>query len=600
LGIGSPRVVTISLSTSTQDTVLTSETVNSQRLSYFVLKPAGGWYPEEEFFTTAVPSLVIQQQEFLFPLEWKGQFSSMDSTVLLAFSRDLRLNEPFEFSISWEEDTFSAAFEVPPTLWPGYNRLEELTRASHEMRGAGRYRTAIASIDTALSDPELQGFPQLTGLRNGRTALFVLLANVAVARLDSMIENSSASLEDRVSVAASSESDLSFAADSLQARSLGILGEDPATVTLALRLRTQAARAMIVRDSLQQQLDRTRIRWILEKGNHSKNGLLYSHMIEAIAYAFSSIDFFDTTQSQFSFELPPQIEQRLKLEELTDDYQVFLRVCNDRHRLGVPIFPVGFLPSLRKDTAKHVLPLYYMLQGVADYWSGNYGDARTASLTVLRKASDSLIASRFDMVRMATALRLEHYPEPAVESFLAARQQLALGDTLATIGLLSIPKGDTMVIAPASLLRGQLQLALGDTAAALGQYASAWQTDGRAVDAYLMSATIHRQQGRLDRAAEVLRLAVDNGNKYWIVYYALGITSLDDNMPSEALRALETARTISARSYETIIALGRAHQATGDLRRARDFYNRAITIDPLRTEAVDFLTKLNKMNRPPR
>ena len=599
LGIGSPRFVTVRLSTPARDAVLTSEAVNSRSVIYFVIKPAENWLPDEDFFAAVVPTLRILQADTVLPLESMSPFSLIDSTLILGFSKSLRLDLPFEFMIGLEDDIFTAPLEVPSELWPAYPRLAALMLAAQESRQSGAYRSAIASIDSALLDPALTGFPQLAGLRELRTVTVVALANNAYARLDSALAHGTIPLEEQVSCAAQSADELRFAADSLQAGSLGIPAADPSIVTLAVRIRSQAAHSLIVRDSLQQQFDLARIGWIFEKGNHSKNGVLYLHIVEAIAFAFSSLDFFDTTQTSFAVELPASIQRQLEDEELVEDYDVFVRMCNDRYRHGVPLFPVEFLPTLRRDTAQHVLPVYYMLQGVSEYWAGNLDGARAASSAVLRRASDSLVINRYDMMRMAVNFRQGTYPAVGLEALAEARDCLKRGDTLGATAMLDANR-NASPIAPVALLRGSLALSAGDTVGALGQYATAWLADRRAIDAYLRSAELLRARGELQRSAEILRLALDSGNDYWIVFYNLGITWLDKGESSAALLALQNALKIAPRSYETAIALGRAYQQSGDYRRAREYYNRAITFDPLRTEAVDLLTQLNRLNRPPR
>lgn len=599
LGIGSPRFVNVSLSTSARDTALTSDAVNGSNLFFFLLKPADGWLPDDEFFAADAPTLRIRQGERILPLESTSPFSSVDSTVLLGYSKTLRLDVPFEFMIGLEDEIFTAPFEVPSELWPDFPRLEMLIARARTEHAAGDYRAAVASIDSALLDPSLSTFPQLAGLRDLRTATMVDLANSASARLDSVVAESPAPLEDKVAEAGHSADALRFAADSLQAPSLGVVFSDPSMVSLALRMRSQAARAVIVRDSLQQQFDLARVGWILEKGNHTKNGLLYAKMIQALAYGFSSIDFLDTTASTFNTVLPQQLERSLAQEGILSDYEIFVRMCNDRYLHGVPLFPVDFLPTLRKDTAQYAMPVYYILQGVGDYWTGDLENARAAAFAVLRRASDSLIISRYDMMRIAVEFRLRESPPTGMDVLVQARQRLSIGDTLGATALL-----DTSAfaprLAPLALLRGDLALARQDTVGALGQYASAWLSDRRAIDAYLRSSLLLRARGEFQRADEILKLALDAGNEYWIVFYRLGITSMEKGDATAARDAYHSALLINPRSYETAIGLGQAYQASGDFRRAREYYNRAITIDPLRTEAVERLTILNKMYRPPR
>ena len=599
LGIGSPRFVTVRLSTSQADTALTSETVNAHALYYFLLKPAGDWYPDEDFRSTLLPTLAIHQGDSRFGPAAASEPAASDSSLLLGFPKELRLSAPFQFSIGSEDELYTAPFDVPSTFWPGYARLEALSTAAQESRRSGKHRLAVASIDSALMDPSLEEFPQLAALREARTTLMTAIAANATARLDSAVASPSMSLEQKVALANGASSDLHFVADSLQAVSLGVRSTEPAVVELATRAGGQAARSVALRDSLQEQWDLERIEWILQRGNHAKNGLFYDHMVEALAYAFSSVNFLDTAQTAFTPALPTQIRQRLDDEQIAGDYAVFVRLCNDRFRRGAPVFPESFLPTLRADTARQSLPAYFMLQAFNDYWSGRSADARVAAREVLRRAADPLIVSRYDMVRVASGIRLGDYPSEDAATLAQAEGLIARGDTVGAADVLASDRGQTS-FATLALLQGNLALSRGDTLRALEHYAASLATDPQTVDACLYSAGIFRARGDLRLASEILQRALEEGNTYWSVYYTLGMTLLEQDNAPGALRALEAAQSILPKNYETAIALGLTHEKSGDVRRARDYYNRAISIDPLRTEAVDLLTKLKRINRPSR
>lgn len=599
LGMGSPHFVTVRLSTPRGDTILTSETVNAHALYYFLLKPEGDWLPDEDFRTSLAPTLRILQGDVRFDLATMDEATAGDSSLILGFPKDLRLSVPFQFSIGTEDEIYSAPFDVPTNFWPGYARLETLLTAAQESRRAGKHRLAVASIDSALMDPSLQEFPQLTDLREARTTLVTTVATNAWARLDSALASPQMSLEQKITVADSAASDLRFAADSLQASSLGIRSAEPAIVDFAARTRAQAAQSVSLRNSLQEQLDLEQIAWILQRGNHAKNGLLYDHMVEALAYAYSSVNFLDTSQASFTPALPSQIKERLDDEGIAGDYAVFVRMCNDRYRRGDLVFPDGFLPTLRADTARQMLPAYFMLQAFSDYWSGRANDARAAARVVVRRSTDPLIVSRYDMLRVATGIRLGEYPSDEAATLAKAQSLIVRGDVDSAVELLSHDRGPT-ALAALALMGGNLAVSRGDTVGALDHFAAALRTDPLTVDAALSSAGIWRARGELRGATDILQRAVEQGNEYWLVYYTLGMISLEDNRPPGALSALEAAQSITPRNYETAIALGLTHEKMGDVRRARDYYNRAISIDPLRTEAVDLLTKLKRINRPSR
>ena len=62
-------------------------------------------------------------------------------------------------------------------------------------------------------------------------------------------------------------------------------------------------------------------------------------------------------------------------------------------------------------------------------------------------------------------------------------------------------------------------------------------------------------------------------------------------------RYFEHALALNPKSYTTNVKLGLAYQNIKNFQKAREFFNNAIGVDPTRQEAVDYLTKLNELQR---
>ena len=161
--------------------------------------------------------------------------------------------------------------------------------------------------------------------------------------------------------------------DSLTSAPLNV----PATDSSVKRLLDHAAiavtRSRALRDWLQLALDDQNVRWIIEGSATGKNGDRYQTMIETLTYAFSSLDFADTTSTTLSkMDIPPQMKERLTKNDLEESYATFIRQCGDRLRRRGPLFPPEFLNNLQKDTASFSLPYYSMLRAISDSYAGYF------------------------------------------------------------------------------------------------------------------------------------------------------------------------------------------------------------------------------------
>jgi len=96
---------------------------------------------------------------------------------------------------------------------------------------------------------------------------------------------------------------------------------------------------------------------------------------------------------------------------------------------------------------------------------------------------------------------------------------------------------------------------------------------------------------------EALTQALQHGNDYWETNINLGFAYMGDGDVAQAIQHFQRALDLSPKSYQTNIQLGLAYQTVKEYQKARDYFNKAIAIDPLRQEAVDFLQKLNDLQR---
>jgi tetratricopeptide (TPR) repeat protein len=92
-------------------------------------------------------------------------------------------------------------------------------------------------------------------------------------------------------------------------------------------------------------------------------------------------------------------------------------------------------------------------------------------------------------------------------------------------------------------------------------------------------------------------IALNKGNDYWEINYNLGVAFLGEADPARAIQSFERTLALNPKSYRTNIQIGLAHQNVKNYQKAREYFNNAIGLDPTRQEAVDYLTKLNELQR---
>ncbi len=95
----------------------------------------------------------------------------------------------------------------------------------------------------------------------------------------------------------------------------------------------------------------------------------------------------------------------------------------------------------------------------------------------------------------------------------------------------------------------------------------------------------------------VLMRALGRGNDYWEINFNLGLAYMGDGDVARAIKQFERALQLNSRDYQTNVQLGLAHQAARNFSKARDYFNSAIKLDPFRPNAVDYLKKLDELQK---
>jgi tetratricopeptide (TPR) repeat protein len=372
---------------------------------------------------------------------------------------------------------------------------------------------------------------------------------------------------------------------------------DPTVAPILDRSRNALTQIANIRDSLQRVLDDQNVRWIIEGSASGKNGYLYIYMIETLGSAFSSLNFADTALTELKVSIPADYQARLTKYNITESYETFIRMCNERYQTHLPIFPIDFLPNLKKDTTSFPLPYYSMLKAINDYLYGNFTSAKEEIFRVFRTCYEPELNSRFDMMRMRMIIREQNVSQEVLKMLNEAEQFEMKKD----VQNAQDKYRQITLVAPdfsyGFYALGKFYSRTSDQIRAAYSFQRAYQIDTLFLTAYREYYMQYMKQGNYKEMITALTTALSKGNDYWEINYNLGVAYLGDADPARAIQHFERALALNPRSYKTNIQLGIAYQNVKNYQKAREYFNNAIGLDPTRQDAVDFLTKLNELQR---
>jgi tetratricopeptide (TPR) repeat protein len=599
-GLSSERFAKLELSNQNRVTPLTSENVNGGQFYYFLFRPAGDWAIDASFVQEDLPKLTLHQDKLALQIGWKGDpvTDSAGALILVGFPKELKLQLPFTAQFRLGDSTSQGAFSIPQEYWPGYPVLMDAMKATDKAMDEKRFRDAIAGCELALRTDLLQIFPQITQFQEHRTQAFERLHDQGLSSLADVIASDKKSLKDKIADLDQMKPTFQFILDSLPNQALKVTASDSSVKRLLDHANLAIAKTRIMRDSLQRALDDQNVRWIIEGSATGKNGDHYQTMIEALAYAFSSVDFADTTGTVFSkIVAPPEIKERLAKSELEESFATFVRQCSERRQRRVPLFPTEFLNNLSRDTASFSLPYYAMLRAINDYYAGYYSTAKEQIIAVFRTSYDHELSSRFDQMRILIDLR-QRGIRPEVLRLL---DEGAAAENAGNNDAASERYRDALRMAPdfayVAFRWGRLFQRTGDPIRAQTFLEQAYQVDTLYFSAYSEAYGLYRKSANYKAMIDVLVHALDRGNDYWEINFNLGLAYMGDGDVARAIKQFERALELNPRDYQTNVYLGLAHQTAKNYQKARDYFNSAIKIDPFRPNAVDYLKKLDELQK---
>jgi hypothetical protein len=598
-GITGQRFAKLEFSNQMRIMPLTSENVNGGKYFYFIFRPVGTWEIDPDFVQEEIPKLSLQQDDKIFQIAAKEDIArdSAGSLIMLGFPKDLKPNQAFFAQFSLADSTVRASFEIPQEYWPGYPMLMDALKATERAIEEKRYRDGITACEQALRTDAFQIFPQVNQFRDRRTAFFERLQGQALSVLAGIIGSDKQTLKEKIAQLDQLKPTFQFVLDSLPSAAFNISAADSSVGRLLQHASIAIAKTRSILDSLQLALDDQNVRWIIEGSATGKNGNHYQFMIETLAYAFSSMDFADTTGTSLSVTIPPDMRARLAKNDLEESFTTFIRQCRDRLRQRAPLFPPEFLNNIRADTTSFSLPYYSMLKAVNDYYAGSYSTATDEIIQIFRRCYEPELSARFDLMRVHIDF-LQKGTRTEALKFLA---QAAAEESAGRNELASERYQDAVRVAPdfayATYRWGRFFARSGDPIRAQTFFERAYQTDSLYLSAYRDSYSLYRKSANYKAMIDVLARALEKGNDFWEINFNLGLAYYGDGDLARAIKQFERALELNPRNYQTNIQLGLAHQTAKNFQKARDYFNSAILIDPYRADAVNYLNKLNELQK---
>ncbi len=596
--MGGPRFVRLTLSTKKSETNLTCENVNGGQYYYFLLQNEGSWKIDPDFLKENLPQLSLTQDSLrLHPDFTDDIIANDDSTiVLIGFQKTFALNKPFIFEYPLDNGVAKIGVNVPQEYWAGYSKVTKYFDLGDKALNGSRYKEAIANFNVILGDQGLAIFPTYSTAKEKRLEGFSKYFDGIFDSLSRTMV-SGADIKQKIAATTQTIPKFQFVADSLSDQSLGITPSDATIAPLMEKVRAAIQHSRTLLDSLHQALDDLNVRWIYIGSSGDRIDFKYKYIVEALAYAFASVNFADSTAAELTCTIPEELSGRLKKYNLEESYETFVRIAGERWKNRSALFPPEFLLNLSKDSTQFPLPYYSVLAAVNDFYSSNFPDARKEIFQVMKTSYEHDLTNRMDDLRILIDTREKKIPN---EVLAHMRDGEAAEEKGNTDGAAEHYK-DAMLIAedyaPAAFALGKLYDRIGDSYKANNFFQKAVATDTLYYSAYRFLYTNYFKNSNFKPMIDLLTQALARGNDFYDIHYYLGIAYNGAALFDDAIKQYERALELNAKSTDANIQAGIAYQNMKSYVKAREYYTRAIQIDPENQTATENLKRLDELQK---
>jgi tetratricopeptide (TPR) repeat protein len=597
-GMSGPKFIRLTLSTKNREKALTSENVNSGNYYYFLLQNEGKWQIDADFLKEDLAKLSLTQKEERLHPEFTGDIiANGESTfVLIGFRKTFGLHKPFSIEYPSGDAVAKAEMNIPQEDWPGYSKVTYFFYAGDKALKDLQYKTAVLNFNAILSDQSLAIFPLYATAKEKRLESFdKYFAENYDAFSKTMISNGD--VKQKIGTATESIGKFQFVVDSLADQSIGVSAADRSIVPLMEKSRSALQRSRVMLDSLHHALDDFNVRWIIAGSSGGRIDFKYKYMVEALAYAFTSVNFGDSTAKELVVILPEELSARLKKYNLTESYETFVRISTERWKKKSTLFPPEFLTNLVKDSLQFPLPYYSVLKAVNYFYSSSYAETKKEVIRVMKKSYDHELTGRMDDLRVIIETREKKIPGEVLAHMTEGRLAEEKGNT---DGAAEHYK-DAMLIseeyAPAAFALGKLYDRIGDSYKANNFFQKAVTSDTIYYSAYRFLYINYFKNSNFKPMIDLLTQALARGNDFYDIHYYLGIAYNGAALYEEAIKQYERGLELNAKSIDANIQAGIAYQNMKSYAKAREYYTRAIQIDPENQTATENLKRLDELQK---
>jgi tetratricopeptide (TPR) repeat protein len=596
LGMGGPKFATISLSTANRETMLNSINVNSGKYYYFLIENNGKWKLDKDFISDELPKLKIVQESNTITSQYhdEGVVVGDNTSLLVGFPKTFDLHRLFSFIFTMGDSVSRVDVQIPMEYWNGYATISRLVNAADKSFSDKDYRKAIPLYAAVINDVSLKNFPMYKHAVQNRFMSFKNYFTDNWNKFNSILSDASVDIKQKISETEQSVLTFQFCVDSLSA---AVALPDSSTEPLYDQITTSLQRSTFVLDSLRTALDIKNTQWIIMGSSGGKIDYRYKYMIETLAYAFISIPFADSTATNLTFTISEEFSLRLKKYNLLESYQTFIRIANDRWKKRQEIYPPDFLPNLKKDSSQFPLPFYSVLKSVSDYFGNRFAESRSEIFKVFAQSYEPEINEKVDNLRILIETREKKISNEVLQHMKSARESELKGNPDDAIEHCK----DAMLIAedyaPAAFALGLLYEKIGDPYKANNFFQKAIISDQFYYLAYRHLYMNYIKNANFKPMIDLLTVALDRGNDFYTIHYYLGYAYNGSGLFEEAIKQFERALVLNNKSVNANIQAGIAYQNMKSYTKAREYYQKAIQIDPENQTATENLKRLDELQK---
>ncbi|MGA2622426.1 MAG: tetratricopeptide repeat protein [Bacteroidota bacterium] len=596
-GMGSPKLMEVSLSNQNKVSPLTCDNVNGGKYIYFLCKTVGDWQFDADFVKDDLPNFVFEQGEEKLHETWKEDLPSEGSkTLALGFPKSLQLHQPFVVKLDIGDTPNEQEMRVPEELWPGYSLLTSLASRAESLANGKQYKEAIQVYNRIIQNSELKIFPRFGSMRKLRSQQFTNHLDGTIHSLAMTVAQPTLRTKEKIDQLDSYLPEFRFVVDSLPSVALQVSPLDSSVHSLTVTANDAIARAVAWRDSLRVVFDNQNTQWIVEGNLTGENAYRYQHIIPILAFAFSSLDFSDTATA-LRYTLTEDLQTALTKYNIGEPYESFVRVCSDRFQRRLPIFPGDFLANLRRDTSAFALPYYSMLKSIDNFYKKDFISSKNELRDVFRSCDNPDLLPRFHQLRILLDIKLALVPPVVISQLQEAKKSELSNDESGTLDHYKQAMSIAPTFAYPAYALAEYYLNAGFAIRAIPFFEKAYEIDRTFLPAYREEYRFYQKSGSYKPMIQILTQALQNGNDFWEINYNLGAGYMGDGDPVNAAKSFEHALALNPKSYQTTVQLGLAQQTLKNYPKAREYFNKAIELEPERPEAVDYLKNLDELQK---